>query len=151
MVTLTTPEKVEEVTGTAVDAADITRAQAVIGLATGVDLDADSLPYATRDVRHLTSAVIWQTSFMKTHAEQVAEAMVAVRSAVSASANGVSVNYGEAIRGTLNGIVAPLAGMALRRLSWRGSRSVRMVPSRRAVLRAQTLLLDGDDAEWRRL
>lgn len=151
MVTLTTPEKVQEVTGTTVDAADIAKAQAVLSVVTGVDFEVNSLPYATRDVRHLTSAVIWQTSFMKTHEAAVTEAMTSVREAVSASANGVSVNYGDAVKGTLNGIVAPLAGMALRRLSWRGSRSVRMVPSRRSILRAQTLVLDGDDAEWRRL
>lgn len=151
MVTLATPAEVEAITGTAVEVTDIAKAQAILSVVTGVDFEVDALPYAKRDIRHLTAAVVWQAAYVKTHAAQVDAAVVEVRQATSASANGVSVNYGEAVRGTLNGIVAPLAGMALRRLSWRGSRSVRMIPSRRSILRAQTLLLDGDDAEWSRL
>lgn len=157
MTNIITAEQASEMTGTAgIVEADVVKAQGILSVITGVDFEvdsADALPYAKRDVRTLRTAIAWQAAYVHANGTKVDNAVASVREAVSASTNGVSVNYGtaETVRGTLGGIVAPLASMALRRLSWRGSRSVRMVPSRRTLLRAQTLVLDGDDAEWRRL
>lgn len=145
MAALTTPALVLTATGKTVTTAQVATAQAMIGLLTGLDLDAVPLPYSARDVRALTRAVTWQSPYVAANPNLAAD----LGDIASASSNGNSVTYKE---GTPEArLLAPLARAALSRLSWKRSRSLRMVPAKPTPLRSQTLLIDGDDTDWRPL
>jgi hypothetical protein len=142
---LATAAEVLDATGKSVSAADITRAQSVIATVTGRDLDVDPLPnYRARDLRLLKSAVVWQTAYL----DDNPDVLVQLGNVQRASTNGNTVEY--AAGGASGSLVAPLAEMSLRRLSWRRSRSIRMrrPPDRPAP---QTIIHDGADGEWRPL
>lgn len=145
MSNLATPEDVSLLTGKSVAAADITRAQGIIEDATGIDLSPSDLThFRARDLRLLKRAVVWQTSYLDDHPDLLSREA----GLVSASTNGNAMQWGEG--GSSSGLVSPLAAMSLRRLSWRRSRSVPMVRAKDAP-RAQTLVNDGADGEWRPL
>lgn len=148
MAAILTPEQVLATTGATVTPEEIGVAAGIIESVTGLDLSVDPLPYAKRDLRHLRSAVAWQARYMQTNGEAVdREGNLA-----SANTNGVAVSW---VGGSADGILAPLARMALRRLSWRRSKTVRMVKGRPvpALTEAppQTLVSDGDDGSWKPL
>jgi hypothetical protein len=142
MPNLTTAAEVLDATGKSTDAAAIARAQAVIGTVTGRDLDADPLPgYWSRDLRLLKRAVIWQTAYLDDNPHVLSQ----LGGVVSASTNGNSLSFGPG--GAADTLLAPLAAMSLRRLSWRRSRAI---PLRKAPDRVhpQTIVHDGSDSEW---
>jgi hypothetical protein len=140
---LATPEEVNDITGKSVSSADIARAQAMVEDATGVDLSPDPLPaYYTRDLRLLKRAIIWQTAYLDDHPDLLSREP----NLTSASTNGNSMSWGEG--GSAATLLAPLADMSLRRLSWRRSRSIPLVRAPDQPKRAQTLVNDGLDSEW---
>lgn len=143
MAAILTPAEVNGITGVTPSVTDIVTATGIVESVTGVDLStAPSLPFRKADVRHLKQAVAWQARYVKEHPD------VLTREAgmTGANTNGVSVSWGPG--GSEGGLVAPLARMALRRLSWRGSRSVRMRASKPALTIPQTLTNDGADGSW---
>lgn len=157
MAPITTPEQVLATTGKTVTEAQIATAEGVIAAVTGVDFSVDftatPAPYRARDVRHLRAAVEWQARYML--GVDADQAIDRAGNLTSASVNGVSASWsGE---GSSGAIVAPLAAMALRRLSWRKSGSVRMVAGRptpalrEPLTLPQTLTSDGSDSSWKPL
>lgn len=141
-----TPQQVADRTGIAgVTDANIATARGIIAAEVGYDLSADDLPkFRARDLRLVTEAVDWQAAYVKDHPDLLSRD----GNLASASTNGNAVSWGPG--GAAGSIVAPLAAMSLRRLSWRRSRSV---PMRRVADRPlpQTLTNDGNDAEWKPL
>jgi hypothetical protein len=137
-----TVEAVKSTTGADVTDDNIVEATGIIGACTGVDFTIDPLPLRKADVRHLRTAIVWQAKYVKEHPD------VLTREAgmTGANANGVSVSWGPG--GSEGGLVAPLARMALRRLSWKGSRSVRMQSTTKPPAIPQTLTNDGADGAW---
>lgn len=148
MAAITTPEQAKTITGADVTVEQIATATGIVEAVTGVDLSAEPLPFVRRDLRHLRNAVAWQARYMLD--PEAAAAVDRPGNLASANANGVSVAW---TGGSAEAILAPLARMALRRLSWRGSRSVRMVAgSATPTLGApQTLVSDGSDGAWKPL
>lgn len=140
-----TPQAATAMCGVTVDEAAVTLAQSVVEAVTGADLGATPPVYSQRDLRHLGRAVAWQARYLTEHPELLTRE----GGLASASTNGNALSWREGSDGEAS-LVAPFAAMALRRLSWRGHRSVRMVPAERPVI-VQSLVGDGADSEWRPL
>jgi hypothetical protein len=102
-----------EITGVTVTDAQVLQAQAVIELFSGVT---ENYAISGRDVRHLRMAVAYQAGWMKGQID------VTTRTDVSAvTQDQLSLTYANAEAPVL----APLARHAIKRLSWKGSRSKR--------------------------
>lgn len=147
MTAITTTAQVLATTGVTVTDEQIATASGVIEAVTGLDLTLDPLPLVKRDVRHLRAAVAWQARFMLD--PEAGAAIDRAGNLTSASANGVAVAWGG--DGSADAILAPLARLALKRLSWKGSKTVRMVPGRTyeaGLTERQTTTLDGSDQAW---
>lgn len=127
--TWATVDDVATYTGTQVTAAQLAQAQAAIDVAAGRSIDVYS-SLRSRDLYYLKLATAYQAAWM------AAQPDIFTRTEVKQSAgDGMSVQYGD---GAL--VLAPLARRALRRVSWRRSRSVR------AVSRTDILLLE--EEQW---
>lgn len=120
MATWATTADVLEYTGTTVTDAQITQAQGVIDIISGVTPDGDDV-ISTRDQRLLKQALAYQTVWM------VNQIDVFTRTDVdSLTQDGLQIAPGndDAL------ILAPLAKRCLDRLSWRKARSLRVRPGR---------------------
>jgi hypothetical protein len=120
MAAIVTVDEVQEWTGVVVTPAQISSAQGVLGLIVGRDLGDEGwrlrVPY-TRDQRHLQQAVAYQSAWLTAHPDAFTASDVA-----ASSVDGAQQTFRD------TGVVlAPLAAMALRRLSWKGSRTVTAV------------------------
>lgn len=144
-VTLPTVEQVKESTGVDVTDAQIANAWGIISTLTGVDLTIE-VPLLARDARALRTAVVWQAPYLKANPGLTDQP----GNLTSASTNGVAVAY-SADQGSAGAILAPLARAALKRLSWRGIRVVRMRPAEYRDHPVQTIVEDGRESDWRRL
>jgi len=111
---------VQNLTGATVTDATITQAQGLMSLFSGYDLDADTL--LTEDMtflpdqRKIRMAVAYQAAFMVAHPDIFTAADIS-----SSSADGYSQAWNE-----LGAVIAPLAKIALRKLTRKRSRSVRV-------------------------
>lgn len=105
---------VSRVTGTTVTPADIDAALSVIELVTGRDLT-DLTGFSIKDTRNLRYAVAWQAAFMAANPGLMTEV-----AAASKSVGDVSVSYRESTANWL----APLARLALKRVLFKGNRTV---------------------------
>lgn len=103
--------EVSEITGITVDDGQLARAQGVIELAVGRTADATHI--GARDLRWLKRAVAYQAAWMKDQADYFTRLDVD-----RSSQDGASQDY----RGRQD--LAPLAKTALRKVTWRRSRSV---------------------------
>lgn len=114
MALLANVEDVQNLTGISVKTDAIKQASAVIEMFVGRPLDTDRL--GTADQGFLKSAVIYQAAWMDSHPE------------VFSTMNVASINQpdlGVRFRDDPDAhLIAPLARVALRRVSWRRSRSV---------------------------
>lgn len=128
MAAITDIATVLSLTGQTVTDENITMAQGVISLLTGYDLDRDDVftdtadtlaqvPYL-KDQFRLRQAVAYEAAFVSVHPDVFTSANVS-----SASADGYSQAFNE-----LGTVLAPLAAMAIRKLSKFRSRSVRVRP-----------------------
>lgn len=144
-----TPAQVKDVTGVDVTAEQVATAASVVELTTGVDLSLDPSPYSRADRRRLTAGIAWQARYVAEHPD----ALSREAGLTSASANGVALSWGP--EGSGGSLLGPLASLALKRLSWRRSRTVRLVEGRptpsMAKVPPQTLTDDGLDSSWRPL
>jgi hypothetical protein len=126
------------ITGVTVTDALVTQAQAVIELFSGVT---ESYALKARDVRHLRMAVAYQAAWTKSQIDVTSRTDV---SQVTQDEMSFTTAHEDAQ------IVAPLAQRALKRLSWKTSRSVRLRrpvdPSERRDL-TQEFLTDTGDSE----
>lgn len=105
-----------DITGVSVTAVKITQAQAMIELFSGVTEEYKLRP---RDVRHLKMAVAYQAAWLEGQID------VTTRTDVGqATQDEMSFTY--ATDKPDAAVLAPLAHRALRRLSWKGNRSVRL-------------------------
>lgn len=145
VVTFTSVARVADRTGVTVSDLQLRQAVGVITAEVGYDLAADPLPvFRARDLRLLGEAVDWQAAYIAEHAELLTRE----GNLNSASTNGNALSWGEG--GSAGALIAPLAAMSLKRLSWRRSRSIPMRRTRTSG-GPQTLVHDGSDAEWRPL
>ena len=124
MAAIVSTARVLELTGVTVTDAHILQAQAIVGMKCGRDFDAAdwaaSVPFG-RDRVNLAKAVAFQAAFIWAHPDVFTAADVR-----ASSADGTSATYSE------TGIVlAPLAKMSLRSLSWKGTRTVTATAGRR--------------------
>lgn len=104
------------ITGVAVTESHITQAQAVIELFSGVT---EQYALRARDTRHLRMAVAYQAAWMKGQID------VTTRTDVDQlTQDEMSLTYAKANPDAP--VLAPLAQRALKRLSWKGNRSVRL-------------------------
>jgi hypothetical protein len=109
-----TEAEAEDITGVTVTAAQVTQAQYVIELFSGVTEEYEIRP---RDARHLKMATAYQAAWSKGQID------VTTRTDVSQfTQDEMSATYAnkEAV------VLAPLARQAIKRLSWKGTRSVRL-------------------------
>lgn len=139
-----TPTEVAGTTGvTGVTDPQIALARGIVSAAVGYALAAPTLPdFRARDLRLITEALDWQAVYVKANPD-----LITRRGDVqAASTNGNSLTY-KADADELDTLLAPLAKLTLKRLSWRRSRSVKL---KRAPDRPQpqTLVHDGADADW---
>lgn len=141
-----TPAEVLDKTGQSVDAAAISSALSVVEVIAGKPIAAaeDRDRLRKRDLRLLHDAVAWQAAHMKTNPE----ATLAAGNVAAAAANGVSVTYRDGAADPTLGTLGTLAAMSLKRLSWRRSRSVPLLPARPVGRPLQTLVDDGLDSDW---
>lgn len=111
----TNSAQVLALTATAVTLAEITRAEAVIGIAAGRDPDATPLDsLSARDASWLGKAAAYQSAWMLGQPDMFTRSSV-----VSYGDNGQSLTFGPSGQD-----LAPLARRALRRVSWKGTMSV---------------------------
>ena len=107
--------QVSDLTGVTVTGAELTRAEAVIGISCGRDPDTTPLAsLSVRDQSWLGRAVAYQAAWMQAQPDMFTRSLVATY-----SDNGQSLAFGPSGQE-----LAPLARRALRRLSWKGSLSV---------------------------
>lgn len=112
-----TTQDVRELTGVSVNDEQIARGQAMVELYSNRGPDAfESL--STKDQRLIKRATAYQVAYMDAHPELFAQMDVAAQSQTDLS---VSFRQDETAA-----LIAPLARMALRGVSWRRSRSVRV-------------------------
>jgi hypothetical protein len=132
------PAYTVSITGVTVTEAHVTQAQAVIELFSGVT---ESYALKARDVRHLRMAVAYQAAWIKPQIDVTSRTDV---SQVTQDEMSFTVAHEDAQ------ILAPLAQRALKRLSWKTSRSVRLRrpvdPSERRDLE-QEFVTDTGDSE----
>ena len=115
------PAEVTEVTGVIVEEATVNLAQAVIESVVGrTTLDNDRL--SARDLLWLKRAVAYQAAWMPAQPDLFTRTEVR-----SSSQDGASAAY----TGGEDQVLAPLAKRTLRRLSWRGSKSIQVRQARR--------------------
>lgn len=145
MANLVTPAEVESVTGISVSAQDITRAQSVIEVVSGLDLSgtlATDYPRSA-DQRFLKQAVVWQTAYLDTHPELLNQESNLSR----AYADGVGKDYAANAAATPS-LLAPLASLALGRLSFNRTRVVSMRSDLENRAQFQTLVSDEGYPPW---
>lgn len=124
--TLLSPAQAEGITDTPVTGAQLLKAQALIGLFVDRDLD-DPLALTrmrSKDLRLLRLAVAWQSSIAG--ADQLAANLPP---GVTAVTDGdISMTFGGKNGGSveLGSMLAPLARIAVSRLSWMGMRSIHL-------------------------
>ncbi len=107
--------RVSDLTGATVTEAELTRAEAVIGISCGRDPDITPLAsLSVRDQSWLGKAVAYQAAWMRGQPDMFTRSSV-----TTYSDNGQSLAFGPSGQE-----LAPLARRALRRLSWKGSLSV---------------------------
>ena len=137
-----TPAVVLDRTGFTVTDVELRQATSIVGSKAGVDLLVDPMPWSLRDQRLLRTAVMWQAAYVFRHPE----VFEVEANLTSASANGVSKSWGDG--GAAVSLIAPLANMNIRRLSWRRSRGIPLnrVTENRQL--AQTVTNDGADSDW---
>lgn len=128
-VTWCTADDVTLYTGAQVTAAQLAQAQAAIDVAAGRSIDVYSSLRA-RDLYYMKLAAAYQCAWMAAQPDMFTRTEVK-----QSTGDGMSVQFGD---GAL--VLAPLARRALRRVSWRRSRSVR------AVSRTDVLLME--DEQW---
>lgn len=118
-----TPAQVEGITGTVVTASNIARAQSMVSLAVGRDLsNPDVVASLTdNDLYLVRQAVAWQAEGIRTG--KVNESYPT--GAVSISSGDQSISFGSGGSSSDASLLAPLATLAVKRLSWMGWRSVR--------------------------
>lgn len=126
MTTWATVDNVRTVTGVEVDDDLLTRAQAVIETvadrpASAVQVMLDS------DARRLRSAVCYQAAYMNRNPD-----LLITGDVTSLSADDVSITFrdGTVGDGGLARLVAPLALLALAKVSWLRRKTIRVAPSR---------------------
>lgn len=137
-----TPADVLDSTGATVTETQIATARGIISAAVGYALGAPTLPdFRARDLRLLTEAIDWQAAYVAGNPGITTQR----GDLAAASTNGNSLTFRDGDE--LDQLLAPLAKMTLRRLSWRRSRSVKLkrAPDNSSP---QTLVSDGADAEW---
>lgn len=115
MALLANVEEVQNLTGVTVKTDQIRQAQGIIDLVSGRSLD-DVTRLSSRDQAYLKSAVIYQAAWMDSHPEVVSTMDVS-----SISQPDLNVRFRDDREAHL---LAPLAQVALRRVSWRRSKSV---------------------------
>lgn len=115
MALLANVEDVQTITGISVKTAAISQAQAVIDLVSGRSID-DPTSFGTRDRNYLKMAVAYQAAWMDSHPE-----VFSTMDVQSIGQADLQVRFREDREAHL---IAPLAQAALRRVSWRRSRSV---------------------------
>lgn len=145
-----TIEQVSEVTGvpvTEITEEDINRAQAVIDVKAGRTFDMQEMLEnyeRRRDLHFLKLAVAYQTVWMMAQPDYFTRSSVK-----SIGQDGVHVDFQPwAIE------LAPMAKAALRRLSWKGSRSVKVAKGdhiRRRIPPAGSPIYDTEDDVWEAL
>lgn len=142
-----TPQLVQDRTGVAgITVAQIATARGIISAVVGYDLSETPLPaFRAADLKRLEAAVDWQAVYVSKNPDLATRA----GNLTSAGANGVSVGYDSS--GSAGAILSPLARYSVNRLSWRRSRSIRMKRVEDNPTRPQTLVNDGDPAEWKPL
>jgi hypothetical protein len=137
-----TTTDVLDMTGVTVTAAQVLQAQTLIELFSGVD---ESYKISGRDVRHLRMAVAYQAAWMKGQID------VTTRTDVSTvTQDEMSFTYAN----TDAPVVAPLARAALKRLSWKTSRSVmvqRLIDTATTLDPTTAFLTDEDCSGYRPL
>lgn len=114
-----TKDDVKSVTGKTVTDADVALATSGIELTTGLIAEVARPDITRRDLYWLRQAVCFQAAWVADAPDYLERNDVAAASADGQSANG---QHGDWL------ILAPLARRALKRLSWRGTRSIRPVP-----------------------
>lgn len=107
-----TREEVVNLTGVNVGEADIARAQALIELVAGRTVE----EVGTRDAKWLNLAMVYQAAWMDSHPEVFSSMDVA-----SISQLDLSISFRDESEAQY---LSPLARRALRRCSWKGTRSI---------------------------
>jgi hypothetical protein len=110
--------EVEAETGVTVDNADLAVAQSVIDIYSGRTEDAEG-GLSQRDLTWLMKAVCWQAAWVSRQS-----GFAFRQSSVSTSQDGLSVTR----RSDSDILLAPLAARALKNLSWKCSRTMRIQP-----------------------
>lgn len=110
---LVTPEDVGTLLAEAVSAGDILRAEIIVGIEAGVeidDIDPDDTAISSRNLRNLAKAVALQAVFVRDHPD-----IFSVMDVQGVSQDGLSAQYASQSAMYL----APLAARLIRRLSWK--------------------------------
>lgn len=110
---------VTSVTGKTVDAPTLALAVSSIELVTGLIASVERVDMTRRDAYWLRQAVCFQAAWIADTPDYLERNAVASASADGQSATGADADWL---------VIAPLAKRALKRLSWRGTRSIRPVP-----------------------
>lgn len=113
-----TTTDVLNMTGETVTEAEVTQAQYLVELFADVTEDSDSF-IATKNLRLLKQAVAYQTAWMVQHPD-----VFSVIDVTSATQDGMSWLIGN----PGSAVMAPLARMAIARLSWKRNRSIYIRP-----------------------
>lgn len=118
-----TTDDVSTITGITVTSAQLAQAHGVVELHAGRTQDQPTDTMRARDLGWLKRAVCWQAVWQKEQAGYTTRV-----SATRIAQDGVDVTLGPA-----GGELAPLAARALRNLSWKGTRSIRVAHPGRAL------------------
>jgi hypothetical protein len=110
---------VTAVTGKTVDAPTLALAISSIELVTGLIAEVERVDMTRRDAYWLRQAVAFQAAWIADTPDYLERNAVASASADGQSATGEHADWL---------VIAPLARRALKRLSWRGTRTIRPVP-----------------------
>ncbi|OLT26534.1 hypothetical protein BJF83_20835 [Nocardiopsis sp. CNR-923] len=133
-----TVEHVKAITGFDATEGQVLRAEHLIELMSGADLDSTTI--GARDRKRLRAAVAYQTVFMGEHPDVFTNVDADI-----IRQDGVDVDFSHANAGLL----APLAHRALRRLSWRGTRTRRVAHRKRVARWRDDWDYDTFDPRWR--
>jgi|GEM_PF-5138028 len=113
-----TPAYVQQVTRVAVDETVVASAVSVISLLVNRDLSDESV-FSVADQRNMKFAIAWQSAFMTSNPTALTEVQ-----ASSKKVSDVAVTYDTSA--TKSSWLAPMARIALRKMSWKGSRTVQI-------------------------
>ncbi|MFJ4626176.1 hypothetical protein [Streptomyces sp. NPDC088847] len=128
-------------TGTTVTEAQVSQAQYLVEMFAGTTEDSDTF-IASRNLRHLKLAVAYQAAWMDTHPD-----LFSVIDVTSATQDGMSWVIGN----IQSAVLAPLAKMAIARLSWMRNRNIYIRPmGGRASYEPQTLNTTSVELDERR-